>query len=142
MSETETDDTKTEVEATETKVATTTTSTTTNVKTTKLSKTQLISFIVALLGFGYAILLQFFPDISIFVDSGTSLLSSLGIAGISSAVGIFKSSAEKSTEEIEAAKTAATAKAKAKYDAAKAVVDEYESSQSTDTGSENDGSSN
>lgn len=73
------------------------------VKTTKTSLPQWITILVAVLGVGYGVLCYFVPDMAILGDQLISVLAGLGIAGVTTVIGVFTKSANKTKEEIQKA---------------------------------------
>lgn len=108
----------------------TTTTDTAIIKTTKTSLPQWVTLGVGALGMVYGILCYFYPVISLTGDAVTDLLTGLGITSVTTIVGVFTKSKNKTEEQIAKAKAKAEAKENAKKEAeiakAKKTVEEYE----------------
>lgn len=70
------------------------------VKTMKISKTQIVAIIIAILGIAYGIICYFMPNISIWGNQIFDLLTALGIEGMAGIIGTLKGYAEKTESEL------------------------------------------
>lgn len=71
------------------------------IKKTKVSMPQWVTIFVAIIGVAYGVLSYFIPEIAVNGDQLTSMLSGLGIAGVTSILGVFTKAAEKTQEELD-----------------------------------------
>jgi len=74
------------------------------IKNTKISKTQVMSIILAVAGVVFGVVSYFVPDIAIAGDSIYNYAIALGLDGVAAIIGTLKGYANKTQEEIESAK--------------------------------------